>query len=61
MLHDLVLALARHIRVRQDHLDIAPPGVAIQPLLDVVVQRVGWADGVRAPDDEDGPGCGGGE
>mmetsp|Transcript_5938 Transcript_5938/g.21724 ORF Transcript_5938/g.21724 Transcript_5938/m.21724 type:complete len:235 (+) Transcript_5938:3934-4638(+) len=41
VVHDLVLALTGHIGVREDDLDVAPAGVVVESLVDVVLQRHG--------------------
>ena len=41
VVHYLVLALAGHVGVRQDHLDAAPAGVGAEAHVDVVTQAVG--------------------
>ena len=38
--HDLVLALTRAVGIRENHLDVLPARVIVQPVVDVVAQAL---------------------
>ena len=43
VIHDFVFSLARHIGIRENHLDVFPAGVIVQTIVNVVLETLGEA------------------